>query len=292
MSEKPATPTPTPTLKPAWPFPHRATLFAHNNGSWAKKIKGRMVYFGPWRDPKAALDKFIREQAALYEGVRPVEASPLTVREMVNGFLTMKHDRWQGGEISASMFGDYKAAGILIAQTLGKTTLVDDLKPMDFARLRASIRGGVVTRNSIIGWMRGFFKWAGRNELVTHAPRYGDEFNKPTKRVIRLYKAERRAEGGLKMFDAAEVHTLIAEAPPSLRVMVHLGINCGFGNKDCAALRRSHIDLESATLTMPRPKTGVERSCPLWPETIEALKAYKRGRCRRDNVRGKSFFPH
>ncbi len=37
--------------KPSPDFP----LFAHNNGQWAKKIGGRIHYFGPWRNPQAAL---------------------------------------------------------------------------------------------------------------------------------------------------------------------------------------------------------------------------------------------
>jgi len=31
--------------------------------------------------------------------------------------------------------------------------------------------------------------------------------------------------------------------------------------------------LEDGWVEFPRPKTGVQRRCPLWPETVEALKA-------------------
>ncbi len=46
MSSKPARPTPD--------FP----LFAHAAGKWAKKINGKLHYFGRWDDPDGALAKY------------------------------------------------------------------------------------------------------------------------------------------------------------------------------------------------------------------------------------------
>jgi integrase len=54
--------------------------------------------------------------------------------------------------------------------------------------------------------------------------------------------------------------------------MILLGINCGFGNADCGRLPLSAVDLERGLIDFPRPKTGIPRRCPLWPETIEALR--------------------
>jgi integrase len=52
-----------------------------------------------------------------------------------------------------------------------------------------------------------------------------------------------------------------------------LGINCGFGNTDCAALPIAALDLERRWLRFARPKTGVDRRVPLWRETVTALSA-------------------
>lgn len=55
--------------------------------------------------------------------------------------------------------------------------------------------------------------------------------------------------------------------------MILLGINCGFGNNDCATLPLSAPNLDGGWVEFPRPKTGIARRCPLWPETADALRA-------------------
>jgi len=82
-----------------------------------------------------------------------------------------------------------------------------------------------------------------------------------------------RAKNGHKMFEAAEVRALLDAASPQVKAMILLGVNCGFGNADVARLPQSALDLRRGWINFPRPKTGVGRRCPLWPETAEALRA-------------------
>jgi integrase len=57
-----------------------------------------------------------------------------------------------------------------------------------------------------------------------------------------------------------------------------LAINCAYGNSDIAELRQKHLDLKKAWVDFPRPKTGIQRRCPLWPETIQALREAEKER--------------
>jgi integrase len=69
-----------------------------------------------------------------------------------------------------------------------------------------------------------------------------------------------------------EAEAVRLEPNPALRAMVLLGINCGFGNTDCATLPMSALSLDSGWLDYPRPKTGIGRRVPLWPETVAAIR--------------------
>src|SRR5215469_13077732 len=83
--------------KPSLDFP----LFPHAAGVWAKKIRGKLHYFGPWADPDAAQKKYLEQKDDLHAGRKPREDTEgLTVKELCNRFLNGKQELVGGGELS------------------------------------------------------------------------------------------------------------------------------------------------------------------------------------------------
>ena len=104
--------------------------------------------------------------------------------------------------------------------------------------------------------------------LIAAPARYGPGFAPPSAKTFRKH----RAAQGAKLFTAAEIRQLLGTAGVQLRAMILLGINCGFGNQDCGMLPLSALDLDGGWVDFPRPKTGISRRGPLWPETVAALR--------------------
>lgn len=135
--------------------PKVCPLFAHATGRWAKKIRGRLVYFGRWDDLDGALRRWAEQNDALLAGL-PVESakrSVLTVRELVNEFLNSRRLRIESGELAQRTFADYVAVGTKLADVLGRTRAVESLTPADFERLRSIVAKGEHGRGR---WRSGF----------------------------------------------------------------------------------------------------------------------------------------
>jgi integrase len=290
--------------KPRPDFP----LFAHQTGRWAKKIGGRLYYFGPWEDAIAAEKKYLQQRADLEAGRRPkgpAETGQGTIRDLINRFLGAKEKLLKTGELAGRSFHDYDEACCMIGAYFGLARQLGDIRPGEFEKLRLKIsldagfrasaraaassgrrgakssrRGhgtpagrnkkqlGPVALGNIINRIRVVFKFAFEEELLERPIRYGQSFKRPSKKSIR----QERAKKGAKLFTPEEIQRLTAAAGPQLRAMILLGINGGLGNTDCGRLPLSAVNLKTGWIEFPRPKTGIARRFPLWPETIEALR--------------------
>jgi integrase len=147
--------------------------------------------------------------------------------------------------------------------------LVEDLAADDFELLRASLAKtrGALALGSTIAKMRSVFKYGTEAGLMNQPVRYGPNFKRPNKAAIRRERSSKPP----RLFSAVELRKIIGAADGQLKAMIMLGINCGLGNADCGQMVFHHVDLRNGWLHYPRPKTGIDRRCPLWPETISAL---------------------
>ena len=269
-------------------------LFPHARGYWAKKVRGRLVYFGKVADDpkgKAALDKWLEQRDDLLAGRTPrVAGDGLTIRDLCNRFLSVKKAKLQTRELSAMSFYDYYAVCRRIVKAFGPTRLVVDLDASDFEQFRKSMARGwsPVTLANEIRRVRVVFRYAEQNQLLPCPVRYGSEFKPPARRILR----KERHSKGLRMFEAEELRAILDKATMPMKAMILLGINAGLGNADIATLPHKAVDLKTGWLSYPRPKTGIARRCPLWPETLAAIRdAMARRRVRRFQTRPPAL-PH
>ena len=119
--------------KPYTDFP----LTFHRNGQWCKKIRGKIHYFGT--DADAALQKYVNERGDLQAGRQPRTTTGVTLRDLVNEYLTMANRRREGGELSALSFWDYKWTAEQMLTHLGKTVDPEQIRPLEFARFRNAL---------------------------------------------------------------------------------------------------------------------------------------------------------
>jgi integrase len=259
-----------PVRKPHPDFP----LTPHPSGRWCKKVKGTLYYFGKTAGDEngdAALAEWLRVEDDLLAGRKPREKRDgLTLVDAVNRFLTAKHTAVQSGELAQRSWNDYKQSCGRLLEQFGRTRIVEDMQPRDFEELKSAIAKGrnLTTLGNEIQRVRCFFKYLYDCDLIRSPVKTGPGFKRPDKRSRRRLRNARQP----LCFTPDEIHRMLAAATPSLKGMILLAINCGMGNHDLATLPVHKMDLDRGWHTFGRPKTGVERRCPLWPETVEALR--------------------
>ncbi len=273
-------------LKAKYPKPYKDfPLFQHTSGQgyWAKKIRGRLHYFGPIEDWQAALTLYQQQREALYLGLNPDDfghgsgdgrngnSSILTVEDACNLFLESKERKVESGDMGRRMYEDYKAISVKIIKNFGAGRSVASLNSDDFDRLRAALSKTLtpVPLKNQINRTKAIFKYLYEADYIDKPVRWGIDFAAPSLRVIRVHKSQQPA----KLYSAAEIKQLLTAAREPFRTMTLLGINCAFGNTDIAKLTWDKIDFEHSTINMPRSKTGIDRSAFLWPESVAALRA-------------------
>lgn len=263
--------------KPSKSFP----LWANSNGQWARRINGRVYYFGTWDDPNGARQRYLKEVEALRAGRKPRDdGGELTIKRAINIYLSVHEEELDDGEISPEHFSDLKRTlAVIIPGVWNIDRIVDDLDPDDFRKLKRKFgtkqNGEPASPSTMMGHIRrtkAFFSWLCDEGEIDRTPRYGAKFGKLTKRQ----QVEVENTKDEKQFTRDEILQLLETCDKKprkyrMRAMVLLGINAAMGPRDIAELTKDQIDLENGWLVGKRSKTAVRRCVKLWPETVAAL---------------------
>lgn len=264
-------------------------LFAHVRGTWKKKINGKQVSFGPWRDWEAALERYEaheRQQAAK-RSIKP----GFTLEYAVNAFL---HDRKQRGTAGRRQLEDYKYTFTALMEHFTRERDPRSISSREWAKYRETIskhksgklKGKPKSPTSITNTCRHLRALANfcRDKLAFSLD-VGDSLRNVPARERRKH----RNNAAPKEISPDEARLLLDHCDeydkPLLKAGILLGLNCGFLKADIAHLpltltkkTSGPISLDGNVLSFPRTKTQSKRRFILWPETLEAMHAYLRVR--------------
>ncbi len=246
---------------------HKAT------GYYIKTVKGRRYYLS--KDENEALRIWQLHKESFRLGIDPRKEDPTpdgskTLRDCVNEFLTAKECQVTSGEIKQRTFDDLHATCGRMVEFWGGHRAVVTLRPAHFTAYKAKTAEtrNVVSLTNEITRVRQVFIWCAKSKLIAGEPDFGPEFVRSSPQAIRRHR-NRREDPTLTR---KEILGAMVELGLHFRAMAWLGINCGFTPSDCAELPLNGVDLENGWISFPRPKTEVNRLCPLWPETLQALR--------------------
>jgi integrase len=192
------------------------------------------------------------------------------MRDLCNAFLTDRKAKRDAGELAPRSFADYFQSCEKLLSHLGKTAVVEEIRVDDLMAYRRKLSKtlGPVALGNEINRAKIVLRFAFEGGLTDRPIRFGG-FKRPSQSVLR----RARAENGPKMFERVELVALLDASNVPMTAMILLGLNAGFGNGDVGRLPVDAINLTTGWIDFPRPKTGTNRRCPLWPETVKALQA-------------------
>jgi integrase len=257
--------------------------------------------FGPIDEPLKAVLRWRAMRADLEAGRDPdtskLDEAPRIIT-VANQWLDGVRLRVDSGTLAEKTYRQKVAVVVewAIDEHVGRDTPTTHV---DEALLRVMGRDlatkGLRTRGRYFTYFNEFVKYARKRGVRFGFVDYPDEFKPPTKAQLRRHDNLKDPER--RYVQRVDLHRLLAACRPlhpwvdpwnpgealepldvleerrrwRLTAWILLGINAGFEPSMFGVLRARQIDLKRGIITASRSKTGVQRSCTLWPETALAL---------------------
>ena len=83
-----------------------------------------------------------------------------------------------------------------------------------------------------------------------------------------------KAAKGKRTLESHELRACIEASSGQMKAIILLAANAALGQSDISEMNLDVLDLDGGMLNFPRPKTGIERRCPLWEETVTAIREW------------------
>jgi integrase len=219
---------------------------------------GKRVYLGANRED--ALGKYHRMALGMGDPQRPpVTSGAISGKELANRFLETQQANWRNPVDTLRGYRDWLGRFLKDHPRLKAGDFTVEM----FAAWKLSLKRRGYSAQSInhyLSAVRALFAFAEDVDIIEHPPK------------LRRVKNDRKhglARGSKKLYTEKQLGRLLAGADIQMRLMVLLGINCGFGPKDIHDLEWT--DFCAGRATLPRSKTGVCQTFALWPETLQAI---------------------
>jgi integrase len=265
-------------------------LYLHASGQWAKKVHGKLIYFGT--DLTAANARWLAERDYWIAGVTPPTRMPTTEAATLSELANLFNDRCKrlvrDDEMSQRSFDDYTPTLKRLIAILGSTRQVETLTPLDFANIKERLGEPIARAKNKTGRtcdrrspgtiagdirrIRAFLSWCHDSRLIAE-PDYGSDFAPIARKTAQRHAAKKERRD----LSPDDLRAIIAASSIGFRPLILLAINGGVGNLDLAEMRITQLpNLGDADpwLILPRGKTGTDRRFPLWPETVAAIRDY------------------
>lgn len=218
---------------------------------------GSRLYLGADRD--AAIERYHRLELGLAEVPKQVCTGPLSAKELANRFIASQQANWRNPETTLKGYSDWLKRFLEDHPRLQ----AEEFSVEMFAAWKLSLRQreyAPVSINHFLNAVRAIFNFAEEVDLLPRAPRLSRVKNE---------NRPRPEEAERPLYTTTQIQQLVQAARPQMRMMILLGLNCGFGPKDLQDLTWGHFRGERVTLS--RSKTGVRQTFLLWPQTKNTL---------------------
>jgi len=222
---------------------------------------GGRIYLGADRD--TAIERYHRLALGLAEVPKQDATGPISAKELANRFVASQQANWRSPDTTMRGYLDWLKRFLEDHPRLQAEEFTVEM----FAAWKLSLRRREYAPGSInhfLNAVRAIFRFAEETELLQRVPRLSRVKNE---------NRPRPEEAERPLYTASQIQELIQAATTQMRLMILLGLNCGFGPKDLQDLTWGHFQEDRVTL--PRSKTGVRQTFLLWEATRETRKALR-----------------